>query len=285
MIVITSDIHHASLKTGNQQHCHISEVQTAQLFLKLLEKYNLKATFFVTGRVIKEEWPDVKPLTDSPLIELGGHTYHCFEPQLLHRCWNKLTGNYNGPYHYQKWDVQKTIDIIAAKTGKRIRSWRNHMYMHGQNTEQILAECGIDICSDGVKRMGLPERHPSGILNFPINIIPDHEHLYHAERTREWVAQWQKRYNWSDDFGSDSYDIEEWTELVISGLKENISQGRVSNVILHPITMYLCDQFKATERIFEFIAHYPTLWMSDIVKDVSNQEHLEPKYTMEKVAL
>lgn len=272
MICLSADIHHSSLRTGNQAHSDLPEVQTAVRFAKLLARYQVQATYFISGKTFAEEWEQLAPICEEPLIEIGGHTWDCFEPQLWHRFWNKATGSYNGPAWYQKRDVEKTVAIIEAKTGKRIRSWRNHMYMHGPHTEKVLASSGIQICSDGVKRNTLgPERHASGILNFPLNIIPDHEHLYHAERTPEWVAQWVKRYQWSDDFGSESYTIETWTEMVLAQLKANEARGIVSNLILHPITMYLCDGFRSAERILQYIATRPQIQMGALADLYSTQ--------------
>lgn len=268
MICLTGDLHHMSLKTGNQQHSDLPEIEVAQRYLKLLEAAGVKATFFITGRSFAEEWGALEPICKSPAVEIGGHNYTAFKPELGHRIWNKLTGNYNGPYLYQKYDIERTIKIIELKTGKRIELWRNHMYMHGANTEKALAACGIKICSDGVKKdnAGLIP-HKTGIYNFPINIIPDHEHLIHAERTPGWIAWWQKRYNWKDDFGAQSYYIDEWTDIVLSGLEENEKRGIVSNMIIHPITLYLCDELHSFQnRILPYLAEHKTIFMSEMLK-------------------
>ena len=266
MICLTGDIHHMTLRTGNQAHCDLPEAQVAVRYLRLLDEARVKTTFFVSGRCFAEEWEDVKPLCDDPLVEIGGHTYYCFKPDFWHRGWNKLTGNYNGPAWYQRWDVEKTIRAIRAKTGRTIRCWRNHMYMHGPHTERVLAACGIPVCSDGVMRAsnGLM-RHPAGIYNFPLNVMPDHEHLYHAERTPEFVAKWVKRDNWRDDYGPESYYIEEWTERVLEELRQHEISGVLSNMIIHPITMYLCDRFRSLERIIEFIAAHETVHVSEVL--------------------
>ncbi len=263
MIVLSADIHHSSLGTGNQAHSDLSEVQTALDFAQLLSEYGVKATYFISGKAFLEEGPALVPIVNNPLIEIGGHNWDCFEPQLWHRFWNKALGSYNGPAWYQKRDLEKTIQIIEAQTGRRITSWRNHMYKHGPYTEALLKEAGILICSDGVRKdSNGPELHPTGIYNFPLNIIPDHEHLYHAERTPEWVDQWVKRYHWSDDFGSESYSIEVWTDMVLEQLKANEARGVISNLILHPITMYLCDQYASAQRILAYIATRPQMTMS-----------------------
>ncbi len=265
MICLTGDIHHSKLRTGNQKHCDISEVQVAVNYTKMLQEKNIKVTFFISGKSFADEWTYLKNICDSPLVELGGHNYNCFVPILWHRIWNKLIKSYNGPKWYQRFDAQRTINIIRKKTGKTIQLWRNHMYMHGPYTEKVLSECGIVICSDGVQKNsnGL-QLHPDGIYNFPINIMPDHEHLIHAERTPEWIEQWQKRYNWSDDFGPDSYYVDQWSEMVLNNLKKNEEDGIISNMIIHPITLYLCDRFKTLKNILEYIGSRETVHMSEL---------------------
>jgi len=182
-----------------------------------------------------------------------------------------MCGSYNGPAWYQRWEVKKTIGIIENKTGHRIRAWRNHMYMHGPYTERVLSECGIDVCSDGVVRQSNgPQWDTRGVFNLPLNVMPDHEHLYHAERTPEWVDWWVKRYGWADDYGSESYFVEEWADRVIDELRRHESEGVVSNMIIHPITMYLCDKFRAFERILDFIASCETVHVSELVSEKGN---------------
>lgn len=275
MICLTSDIHHQSLKTGNQAHCRISEIQVAKEYLKMLEKKGIKSTFFITGKSFEEQWHELKPLTGSPFIELGGHNYNAFQHALWHRAWKKINGSYNGPAWFQRRDMQATINIIKEKTGKRIRCWRNHMYMHGPYSELAMKDCRITICSDGVQKdSNGPVQHSLGIYNFPINIMPDHEHLYHAERTKEWVDRWVKRYNWSDDYGPQSYTINEWTSLVLKELEEHEKNNILSNMIIHPITMFLCDEFKSLQKILDFIASRKTIYMSDVLeKTRMEQKH------------
>jgi len=266
MICLTGDLHHMSLQTLNQKHCDITEMHTAKLFLRLLEKHNVKMTCFITGKSFLEEFKEVEPIVQNQLIETGGHNYDAFKHELFHRVWNKLTKNYNGPKWYQRNDALKTIDIIKKMTGKNIQVWRNHMYMHGVNTEEILFNAGIKICSDGVQKNSFAlQKHHAGIYNLPINIIPDHEHLIHAERTPQWIEAWQKRYNWRDDFGSQSYYINEWGNMVLQQLEHNEQKGLLSNVIIHPITMYLCDKFKKVDEILSYISRCNSVHMSELL--------------------
>jgi hypothetical protein len=263
MICLTGDLHHMSLGTGNQEHCDVSEIRTSRLMLDRLVDANVKVNFFVSGKSFVEEWSELESVVNHPLVEVGGHNWSCFEPQLWHRVWNKAIGSYNGPRWAQRHDAERTIETIQRKTNRACRLWRNHMYMHGPNTESVLAESGIELCSDGTNREGVgPVWHEAGLYNFPINVIPDHEHLYHAERTPEWVAEWQKRYNWSDDWGKESYYADEWTDLVLADLERNEARGAISNMIIHPITMYLCDGFKSFERILDYLKTKETIHLS-----------------------
>lgn len=269
MICLTGDLHHQGLGTGNQRYCELSELHVAQRYLAMLNEAGVKVTFFVSGKTFASQWVDLKPICDHPLVEIGGHNYSCFTPALWHRFWNKAIGSYNGPRWYEERDVRNTIEVIRARTGRTITGWRNHMYMHGPHTNQVLAKCGIRVCSDGVAANAMgPEWHHTGIYDFKINVIPDHEHIYHAERTPEWVANWVSRYGWSDDYGSTSYGVEEWTEIVLECLKRNEQRGAISNMLIHPITLYLSDRFKSFEKILDFLSVRETVHMSEVTSGV-----------------
>lgn len=265
MILLTGDLHHASLGTGNQKHCEMSELAVARRYLALLADAGVKVTFFVTGRAVDEEWPEVRPISEHPLVELGGHGYTCFEPALLHRISKKLLGSYNGPPSYERLDVRRTIDAVRRRTGRTIRLWRNHMYMHGPWTNRVLADAGIVACSDVVHASAVgPRWSREGLLEVPINVIPDHEHIFHAERTPEWVSAWVRRRKWRDDFGPESYEISAWTELVLDQLRRNEERGALSTLIVHPITMWLSDRFAGFRRILDVIAACKTVHMSEV---------------------
>jgi hypothetical protein len=267
VICLTGDLHHASLRTGNQQHADRSEIRIAQDYLRLLEEAGVKVTFFVSGRAFDEEWEDLRPIARSPWVELGGHNYSCFQPALPHRVAKKLLGRYHGPRFIERRDCLKTVAAIQRRTGITIQAWRNHMYMHSPGTEEVLAGCGMRLVSDGVRAASPgPEQHPSGLWSLPLNVMPDHEHLYHAERTPEWVASWVRRYAWSDDFGPASYPVEEWTDRVVEQLRRHAERGTLATLIVHPITLYLCDRLRSFRRILDVLAASTTLHASEVVR-------------------
>lgn len=285
MICLTGDLHHHTLGTGNQKHCDLRENQVARRYLDLLERANVKVTFFISGKSFLEEWEDIGPIVAHPLVEVGGHNWSCFTPELWHRFSKKVFGSYNGPAWYQRRDAVKTMGIAERLGGKRIAAWRNHMYMHGPHTEQVLAEAGIRVCSDGGRRDAAgPVWTAPGIWDLKINVIPDHEHLYHAERTPEWVAWWKKRYRWADDWGPDSYGIEEWVEIALDDLRRNEERGAVSTLIIHPITMYLCDRFACFERLLDYISRRETVHVSEVIAHAEETRRAEETRCAERAA-
>lgn len=265
MIALTCDVHHAALRTANQFHCDASEVAIAARFAAMLRETQIKATFFVSGRTFADEWPALAPICDSEWIELGGHNYGCFAPALPHRVWNKVAGSYPGPRWLEERDVSRTIEIAWRRTGRRLRAWRNHMYLGGPHTARVLAAHGLAVLSDGVDREAAAPTADGGVWRMPINVLPDHEHIIHAERTRSWVARWQRRYRWRDDFGANSYDVDEWTEHVLEDLERNRARGATSVMLIHPITLYLADRLRSVRRILDVLTTSPTRFISELV--------------------
>lgn len=265
-LYLSADLHQQSLNTGNQQYSDLEELETADIFCDLLNQANIQYTLFFTGRCFIEHTELATRLSQHPNASVGGHGWNGFQPELWHRVCKKLLSSYNGPYWYQSMDVSKTKAIIEKYSGKTVRVWRNHMYMHGPHTESILAKHNIKLCSDGVaKNQSLPLSHPDGIFNYPLNIMPDHEHIYHAERTVEWVEEWQARYNWRDDFGPESYPIEQWCEIVLAQIDQAVLENKNINMLIHPITMYLADDFKSLRRIIDKIKLLDSCWLEDAV--------------------
>ena len=81
MICLTGDVHHMSLRIKEQKYLERgdTEVRVAQRYVALLAKHSLKATLYICGKCFTEEWQDLKPVTASPLIEVGGHGFRARE--------------------------------------------------------------------------------------------------------------------------------------------------------------------------------------------------------------
>ena len=257
MICFTCDIHHLSLDMPYMPYSDKTELEVAALFLNLLEKYNVKATMFMTGKCFTEEWNDAEKISKHPLVEIGGHNYYCFKPFFGHRVVKKALG----PYWYQYHDVSRTVGCIRKRTGKKITAWRNHMLIHGPHTEKVLSKLGFKFCSDEMNPTAFgPEWHINGIYNFPINIISDYDHIYHAHRTEKYV----KSNPWTDVFGSESFYIEQWVKIVLEQIKIKLENNSTVNILIHPITMYLSDRFAGVERILKFVSSHENCFFKEL---------------------
>lgn len=267
MICLTGDLHHQSLGTGNQRHANTSELSLAGAYLELLREARVPVTFFVSGRAFDEQWSELEPIVRDPLVELGGHTHACFSPSWPHRVSKKLGFGYPGPPWLEAQDIDRTLASAARRTTKPVRVWRDHMYLGGPNTDALLRARGFVASSNIVSTTARgPSRGRSGLWNVPITVLPDHEHLFHAERTRAWVTRWQRRHRWSDAFGPESYEIDAWTDLVLAQLRANEARGALSTLIVHPITMHLCDGFDSFRKILAYLTTTQTVTMTEAVR-------------------
>jgi peptidoglycan/xylan/chitin deacetylase (PgdA/CDA1 family) len=275
MICLTGDIHHSSLKTNDQMFAKNrsdTEVKITCRYLKILEQYNLKVTFYTTGKTMKREWNDFKPIAESPLVEIGGHTYSGLPRSVYSRMLYRISGkptvshsDSHGNYSRQTRDVEKMIRISRIRTGKAVVSWRSHGLVTDSNTYTILKEKGIKFISDDLCWVKIhPERTEEGLISHPINVIMDHDHVYHAHRTPHFVKKQMRNWPLQNDPTSESYYITEWGNIVERQVAAIEKRGGVATVLLHPICMYLADEFKTADRLFKFFSNYTTVWAREV---------------------
>ncbi|MBU0478498.1 polysaccharide deacetylase family protein [bacterium] len=275
MICLTGDIHNASLRINDHKYIEDpedSDVKISCRYLKLLEKYGIKATFYVVGKTLDEEWEDFKPIADSELVEIGGHTYGGLPISKLYRLWCKIMGkpprshsHTQGSRFQQKNDIQKMIDVVKARTGKDIVSWRSHGLVSDKSTYPLLSGMGIRMISDDLNWNKIyPEKTKEGLISHPMNVIMDHDHVYHAHRTKEYVDKMKENWPWPDDPTKESYAIEEWAKIVEKQVLGIEKKGGVATILMHPLCMYLADKFKTAEKLFEVFSQYKTIWAREI---------------------
>lgn len=267
MICLTGDVHHMSLctKEGKYLARGDTEVRVACRYVELLERYRVKATLYVTGRCYRAEGRDLRPVVQSPQVEVGGHSYWARQPRRLYDWYGRQTGDWNGPRWLQAWDISRNVAACEQATGYRPVSWRAHSYKTDRNTYPLLAAAGVRCVSDAIEAAALqPSRLPQGLLSHPLNVIPDHDHLYHAHRTQEFVAAANARGYGADDFGAVSYTIEEWAELVLQQVEVIEGQGGVATVLAHPVCMYVADGFTAFERLLQAWAGKDLVWAREL---------------------
>jgi peptidoglycan/xylan/chitin deacetylase (PgdA/CDA1 family) len=275
MICLTGDIHHMSLGINDQAfipEAGDTEAAIAGRFLKLVESRGLKVTFYVTGMTLEQEWPAIAPIAQSPLVEIGGHTYAGLPRPPGARIRSLLTGRRSvshaathGSAAAQERDVRRMIEVAQRRTGRRIVSWRSHGLVVDAHTYPILASNGIRFVSDELawSKM-LPERTAEGLVSHPMNVLMDHDHIYHAHRTPQYVEQ-QKQAGggYPGDPDRESYSVGEWAGIVRGQVAEIESRGGLATVLMHPLCMYLADRFAAAERLLDAFSRSTSIWASE----------------------
>ena len=159
------------------------------------------------------------------------------------------------------------INIVKKKTGQDIVSWRGHGLVHDSDTYNLLAEFGIKMISDEISSSKLfPEKTKEGLISHPMNVIMDHDHVYHAHRTKEYVEKAKQRgYGYAGDFISDSYTIEEWGEMVEKQVIDIEKKNGIATILMHPICQFLSDEFKTARKLLKLFSQYKTIWAKEII--------------------
>jgi hypothetical protein len=134
-----------------------------------------------------------------------------------------------------------------------------------RHTEPILARCGIRFISDELSwDQLLPMRVPSGLVSHAINVIMDHDHIYHAHRTPEYVARQKEHWGFPQDPTRESYPIQEWGEMVMRQVEAIEARGGLATVLMHPLCMFVADGFRTARRLLAFFARSRCLWAGEL---------------------
>jgi hypothetical protein len=299
MLFITGDVHHQSLKTGDQSYLDITEVEAAQKYAQIAKEYNIKITLFISGKAVDENPEVVSELGEMHNVELGGHNWNCFENQTLHYMSEILLDSYYGPKIYQKWDIKKTLNRISAVCDCTPNVWRSHGYVQDPRTPTLLSNEGIDVVSNSVNvsDAATVEEAADGIISLPINVLPDHSHVYHGwidseiiDRQRflmttqlrnliyyirelgkfetKWlVKRGVNSVNQSTRrslFEREWYTPEEWLERIKTQIRLRNSKSGFASVLIHPSCMEIMDSMETFRKICRFVSNYQTFFVSQV---------------------
>jgi len=261
-VCLTGDVHHMSLETRDQEYMDCTELEAAIEYAEIAAEYDVPVTLFVTGKAAEEEPERVKRLAAMENVEIGGHNYWAFDT-LVHKGWRGLTGSWNGPRLFQRWEIRKTIETFA-ELGIEIQSWRDHAYRHDKHTAALLSDAGITHFSDVVEPDG-GVREEDGLTVVPINTPPDHDHVYHAFRTPSFVAG----SDFEGPFGGEAVEVDEWMELVFERVDTAVDSDDLGTILAHPGCMDLIDSLAALEELCSHIAEQYDRWkVSEVDTDI-----------------
>jgi peptidoglycan/xylan/chitin deacetylase (PgdA/CDA1 family) len=280
MICLTGDVHHMSLATNDQRYLvgKPSETQIAARYAALAAEHGLKLTLYVTGRTFVEEAHALKPLLENPFVEIGGHTYEGLPQRPLTAWWYRLRGQTPPSHGYshgsrrrQRRDILRTREVLQRATGGPMLSWRSHGLVADANTYPLLAECGVRCISDEINDRKLaPERTAEGLISHPMNVIPDHDHLYHAHRDEAFVERAKARGYGADCFGNDSYTAEALAGRIRAQVQRVESAGGAATILMHPVCQYLADEFASAKDLFAFFAQFRSVWAREFSQGDAN---------------
>ena len=264
-VILTGDVHQ-SISSSDRRHATESESELAVAYARIAASHGLQVTLFVTGRAAIDDRGDLEPLLGMENVEIGGHGWDAFYPQLAYRVLRRLSGSPHGPRVWQRrWTIGRTCATLQRYTGRPVRSWRNHAYQRDAETPRLLADHGVEAWSDEVdlNRPG-PYRHPTGVAVLPMNTLPDHEHMFHGDLTPEALG---------DDSGREVYTPAEWCDRVCRQTAAVVEAGGTATILAHPLCLKVADDWATFERLCAFVARFPS------ITAIQAAQRLEPRPT------
>lgn len=254
-VVLTGDVHH-HIPSADRRHAVESESALAVEYARIAELHGLKVTLFFTGRALRDDVADASPLLSMETIEIGGHGWDAFTPRWLYRPLALLSGSPHGYRSWQRHTIARTCAAVERFAGKPARSWRNHAYVHDANTPALLADAGIVAWSDEVDvARARPYLHETGLIVLPLNTIPDHENLYHGDRTPESL----------DD--TPSLYPTEWCRRVLEGVDLVLADRGVATILAHPLCMKVVDDWGTFDALCAGLAGHRSLFATEAAEE------------------
>ena len=264
MICLTGDVHQMTMHSSDQAYLRGSEVDAALKYVEITRRFNIKSTLFVTGRCVEEEPRRLYNLANCDGVELGGHNYNAFKPLLPYRLSQLLLNRKNGPAFIQKRDIEKTIKIIKDKLGIEIKSWRDHGYRYDSNTKLLLFSAGIKYFSDLRSNDRLLPYIDAGLWHFPINVLPDHDHIYHGIYKRKRSNRYRELEKSRSPFGVGRINVNDWLKYVKIKVEQIVEQQGIATLLVHPSCMEVVDNFTAFTELCRFLSSFETNKISDL---------------------
>jgi hypothetical protein len=241
-VVLTGDVHHR-IPSSDRRHANESECALAVEYARIAARHGLKATLYVTGRALREDRADALPLPSLDNVELAGHGWDAFHPHWLYRPMARIASSPHGLRVWQRRGIRRTCAEVEEFAGKPVRAWRNHAYLHDRHTADLLAEAGLTSWSDHVDpSLTHPYVHGSGLVVLPLNTTPDHENLYHGDRTPETVGEPR------------SLHPDEWVARVVQQAESLVAEGGTATVLAHPLCMKVTDDWKTFDALCSALA-------------------------------
>jgi hypothetical protein len=249
------------MKGKDQPFLRSSEVDAAHSYSEIANKYGIKPVLFLTGKCIIEEKSKIRKLVQDYDVEIGGHSFGAFKPRLPYKLSYRVFNLKNGPKFFQNYEIKKTVDLFYDQLGYDIMSWRDHGYRHDKNSRQLLAANGIKYFSDSLSNdMAQPQWH-DGVIDVPINIIPDHDYVYHGVRKPGSINENILK---KSVFQTGAMDIEVWFEKIKKQIICIEKVKGLATILVHPACMEIVDNFVIFKELCAFLSQFESIKMNEI---------------------
>ena len=260
-VVLTGDVHH-HIDSADRRHASESESELAVEYARIADRHGLKVTLFVTGRAVRDDAADAEPLRHMANVEIGGHGWDAFTPRRFYSLLNRLSGSPHGFRFWQRRTIAMTCAALEEFAGGPVRTWRNHAYLHDAHTPVLLAEAGVAVWSDDAD----PARsHPysldSGLVVLPLNTTPDHENLYHGDRTP------------NSPLDRPALHPAEWRDRVVDEAGRLAAYGGVATILAHPLCMKVADDWRTFDELCASLATQRSVFASEAARLATSKRH------------
>lgn len=185
--------------------------------------------------------------------------------------------------------------MIEDKTGKKCLSWRGHAYKGGSVTEELLVKHGVKIISNEVGAEAKVRKLKNGLISLPINTLPDHEHIYHGHKTREFVERdlfirengpfsifslrpprsrrdWKRAFfelikkipRLDPGYSREYFSHQEWFDIIQDDIQKGLKQQGFKTILAHPLCMEIMDGMQSFESLCKFLNTFDSFFVSEI---------------------
>ena len=221
--------------------------------LDLLDKLNVKATFFVPG-LTAELYPEAAKAIADRGHELGCHGY-------AHE------GAQNLSYHEEVEFLKKTTKIIENVSGKKPRGWKPPGGQLSPNTLKILIDTGFRYIANGIAD-DIPYQWVVEGGSRNLTVIPFDWALVDATFF----------FTLSSISGKTLWPPSEILGLWNEEFDARYKLGRYHNLTCHPFCMGRAHRLFVLERHIEYIRSHPDVWIAPCIDIVNYWEKAYPDH-------
>jgi peptidoglycan/xylan/chitin deacetylase (PgdA/CDA1 family) len=212
--------------------------------LKMLEKYDLKATFFVSGNAA-ETYPEIVKEIYNKGHEIGHHGYMHESPVRLNP-------------EEEKAVLEKGRNILVNITGEKPRGYRSPAWDHSPNTVRLLKEHGMIYDSSLMadeKPYEIEINSMQTILELPVDYVLDYAPYF--------------LFTFFPSYLAGTSDPSKVYEIWKSEFDGYYREGGCFILTMHPQIIGRFSRMAILEKLLQYIQSKPHIWFARCI-DVAN---------------